>query len=398
VKNLLAISLLQHPRLARLFGLFMVVVFGALGVSSLIDVSQLSDAPSVVTMSQFAETLKTQDRYWAIIPNPQWDCSTLLHTKVGDDMHTEIFIRDPENSIAILVTYIDPIECGDLDRAQAIGVGWLMSEKHIQNLEQEGRLASFRNYRTLASLCTTCGKQNSTGLLVISAIFVVIGLAIYPLISSARREVERQSEEQMSFLKNLLGGASKNANDTVETMKRRQQAATEVLGIFQEHLSTTFESHPATALISAAWLAATSLYRSMGYPQDVEPGTVVVSDSINPKWPKMINLYLSVLEKDGINLNRDDMIENVHALKIPPEYQPKKDMPQIQALLQDQYNQIMRKHGFDYEEGAQVGVFACAIMTNFHCIANKDLEPRLAAEIVSLGFLEGAITSPAPLK
>ena len=202
----------------------------------------------------------------------------------------------------------------------------------------------------------------------------------------------------MSFLKKLLGGTSKNSSDSVETMQRRQQAAIEVLGIFQEHLPTTFESHPATALISAAWLAATSLYRSMGYPQDVEPGTVVISDTVSPKWPNMINLYLSVIEKDGIKLNHDEMIENVHAFKIPLEYQPKKDMPQIQALFQDQYNQIMRKHGFDYEGGAQVGVFSCAIMTAYHCITNKDLEPKLAAEIVSYGFFVGSISAPVPLK
>lgn len=203
----------------------------------------------------------------------------------------------------------------------------------------------------------------------------------------------------MSFLKKLFGGISKSpSNDSVETMKRRQQAAIEVLGVFQEHLPTTFQSHPATALISAAWLAATSLYRSMGYPQDIEPGRVVVSETINPKWPNMINLFLSVIEKDGFKLNRDEMIENVFAFEIPQECQPKIDLSQAQALFQDQYNQIMRKHGFDYEGDAQTGVFACAFMTAYHCITNKDVEPTLAAEIVSYGFFEGSISAPVPLK
>lgn len=202
----------------------------------------------------------------------------------------------------------------------------------------------------------------------------------------------------MSFLKKLLGGTSKSSDDSIETMKRQQQAAIEVLWLFQEHLPTTFESHPATALMSAAWLAATSLHRSMGYPQDIEPGTVVISETVDPKWPNMIYLYLSVLEKDGIKLNRDEMVENIRAFEIPPEYQPKIDLFQVQTLFQDQYNQIMRKHGFDYEGGAQVGVFACAIMTVYHCITNKDLEPKLAAEIVSHGFFVGDITAPVPLK
>lgn len=183
--NHLTLFLLQHPRLAGLFGFVIALAFGALGVSSLIESRQLPNAPTAVTMAQFAEALKTQDPYWAIISNPQWDCSTLVHTKVGEDTHTEVFVRDPKNSVALLVTYIEPMECADLNQSQAVGVGRLMSEKYIQNLEQEGRLAPFRDYHTLAYLCTTCGKQNSIWLLVLSAIFVVIGLAMmYPLVAS----------------------------------------------------------------------------------------------------------------------------------------------------------------------------------------------------------------------
>jgi len=42
-------------------------------------------------------------------------------------------------------------------------------------------------------------------------------------------------------------------------MKIRQHAAIEVLDIFQEQSPTTFESHPATALISAAMSARAGL-------------------------------------------------------------------------------------------------------------------------------------------
>jgi hypothetical protein len=331
---------------------------------------------------------------------------------VGEDLQTEIFIRDPEVSAAILVTYTDPIECADLDRTQVVGVGWLMSEKHIQILEQEGRLNTFEDYTTLASLCTTCGKQNSIWLAGISAFFVVMGLAIYPFVLWSEKRTGQsklfeialtqttgyQKEAQMSFLKKILGGTSKNTGDSPEILKRRQQAAVEMLGIFQEHLPTTFESHPATALIAAAWLAATSLYRSMGYPPNIEPGTVVISETIEPKWPRLINLYLSVIERDGIKMDRDEMLKNVSTFKIPPAYQPKKDIAQIQEMFQGQYNQIMRRYGFDYEGGAQVGVFACAIMTAYHCVTNQDLEPELAAKIVCYGFFVGGISAPVPLQ
>jgi len=198
----------------------------------------------------------------------------------------------------------------------------------------------------------------------------------------------------MSFLKNLFGGSpKKSSGDAVETMKRRQQAAIEVLGILQEHFKTTFESHPASVLYAGAWLAGTSLFRSFGYTQNVAPGTVILSDKANDEWPKLMNLYLyAVIEKSRIKLNPKDMI-----IDIPQEYKPKKAILKIQELFQDSYNQIMRKYGFDYLEGAQVGAFICAIATETHCVHKKDLDPKLAAGIVSMGFVEGAKTSPVPL-
>lgn len=197
----------------------------------------------------------------------------------------------------------------------------------------------------------------------------------------------------MSFLKNLFGGSSKQGNDSIETMKRRQQAAVEVLGIFQENFPTTFESHPASVLYAGSWLAGTSLYRSLGYDHNAAPGTVILSDKVNEEWPKLGNLYLHVIQQDGINLNPQELV-----LEIPQEYKSKKDILKIQELFQDSYNDIMRKYGFNYEEGAQVGVFICAILTKFHCLVHKDLEPKLAAGIVSMGFVEGAKICPFPLK
>ena len=197
----------------------------------------------------------------------------------------------------------------------------------------------------------------------------------------------------MSFLKNLFNSTPKNSGDSVETAKKRQQAAIEVLDVFQKHLPTTFESHPASVLYAAAWLAGTSLYRSLGYTHESAPGTVILSDKVNNEWPKLMNSYMFFLQKDGIKLNPADLV-----LNIPQEYKPKKDILKIQELFQVSYNEIMRKNGFDYVEGAQVGTIICAILTKYYCISHKDLEPKLAAGIVSMGLVEGAKTSPAPLK
>ncbi len=197
----------------------------------------------------------------------------------------------------------------------------------------------------------------------------------------------------MSFLKNLFGDPPKNSGDSIEIMKKRQQAAIEVLDIFQKHFPTTFESHPASVLCAAAWLAGTSLHRSLGYQHESAPGTVILSDKVNNEWPKLMNLYMSFLQKDGINLKPQDLV-----LDIPQEYKPKKDILTIQETFQNTYNEIMRRNGFNHAQGAQVGTLICAILTRYHCIKRKDLAPKLAAGIVSMGFVEGAKTSPAPLR
>lgn len=198
----------------------------------------------------------------------------------------------------------------------------------------------------------------------------------------------------MPIKKNRPDRSSKSPNNSVDAMKRRQQAAIEVLEIFQEHFSTTFESHPASVLYAGAWLAATSLFRSFGFTLDAAPGTVILSDQANEEGQKLLNLYLyAVIEKDKIKLDPNDMV-----LEIPPEYKSKKDILEIQELFQDAYNRIMRRHGFDYVGGAQVGAFICAIITKTHCIHRKDLDPEMAAGIVAMGFVEGTKTCPAPLR
>jgi hypothetical protein len=74
------------------------------------------------------------------------------------------------------------------------------------------------------------------------------------------------------------------------------------------------------------------------------------------------------------------------------------ELAQVQAEYQDQYNAIMKKHGLDYLEGAWAGMIVCSIVFNYHCIANKDIDPFVATGIVAMGVVEGAKTSPAPSK
>ena len=71
---------------------------------------------------------------------------------------------------------------------------------------------------------------------------------------------------------------------------------------------------------------------------------------------------------------------------------PQKTLLEIQEQFQDRYNEIMRQHGFDYMEGAKTGAVVCALLVKVYALRRKDLEPKLAASIVSMGFVEGAKT------
>ncbi len=70
----------------------------------------------------------------------------------------------------------------------------------------------------------------------------------------------------------------------------------------------------------------------------------------------------------------------------------------IQRVLQNPYNQVMKKYGFDYASGAQAGAVVCALFTRTYCVERSDLDPRVAVGIVSMGLVEGTKTIPVPLK
>jgi hypothetical protein len=163
--------------------------------------------------------------------------------------------------------------------------------------------------------------------------------------------------------------------------------------LFEEHYQTTLEAHTGTVLYAAAWLAGTSLYRSLGYQQELEPGVVVLSEQANRQVPTLMKVFMLLLDKEGVKLPPDGFIA-----KIPEQFHPRKTLLQVQEQFQDRYNAIMKQQGFDYLEGAKTGAVVCALLVKLYALRRKVLEPALAASIVSLGFVEGSKTAPAPLK
>ncbi len=178
-----------------------------------------------------------------------------------------------------------------------------------------------------------------------------------------------------------------------ELQKDRVEAATKVMGIFDRHFRGPQGSHIGTVLSAAAWLTGTSLYRSFGYEHQPEPGTVVLSEIANVEGPKLLNLFLFFLFQNGLRIKPDQFI-----LETPDGYKPLKTITEIQAAHQDEYNQIMKKHGLNYVDGARSGIVVCSMLVTIHCVDKKDMDPRLAAGMVSMAVVEGTKTAPPALQ
>jgi hypothetical protein len=178
-----------------------------------------------------------------------------------------------------------------------------------------------------------------------------------------------------------------------ELQKKRYDAAMEVLGIMQKHfLSSADKAHAGTVLSAAAWLAGTSLYRSLPYKNDITPGVVVLSNEVNEAWPQLMNLFAFYCKQNGM-----DVMSKPPVTVFPEQDKPRMDVAQVQQEFQDRYNEIMKRYGLDYLDGARSGMIVCSIIFQYHCTVARDIDPHVATGIVAMGVVEGAKTAPPPL-
>ena len=175
-----------------------------------------------------------------------------------------------------------------------------------------------------------------------------------------------------------LDGLSEQA---YELAKRRQAAANEVVSMLEDQYEAAFASHAASILHAAAWLAGNSLRRSLesdgGSGHD--PGTVGSSEEL-----KLMKVFIFLVDKYGIKLKPND-----YATEISPEQRTRLSPEEVEAKFGSRYDEIMRRHGFDYADGARTGAVVCARLVKLHCANRSDLEPQIAASIVSMGLVEG---------
>ena len=177
-----------------------------------------------------------------------------------------------------------------------------------------------------------------------------------------------------------------------EMQKKRYEAAMEFLKLFQDKTPLlNGRPHAGTVVSIAARLAGTSLFRAIN-KKEFGPEVVVLSEEVNEAYPQLLNMFAYYCKQNGI-----DVMARPVVTEFPDKDKPLMDLAQVQTEYQDQYNQIMQKHGLDYLEGARAGMVVCSIVFQYHCMTNKDIDPCVATGIIAMGVVEGAKTGPVPL-
>lgn len=178
-----------------------------------------------------------------------------------------------------------------------------------------------------------------------------------------------------------------------ELQKKRYEAAMEFVKELQEKIPlVNGKPHAGTVLAIAARIAGTNLYRAMNYSQEVTPGTVVLSEEVNQAWPQLMNQFAFYCKQNGI-----DVMSKPVVTKFPEKDKPVMTVEQVQLEYQDQYDQIMKKHGLDYLNAARAGMVVSSIVFQFHLTQAKDIDPYVGAGVIAMGIVEGAKTAPPPL-
>ena len=118
----------------------------------------------------------------------------------------------------------------------------------------------------------------------------------------------------------------------------------------------------------------------------------MLSNEVNEAWPQLMDIFAFYCKQNGIDVMSKPMVTT-----FPEQNKPLMEVEQVLAEYQDQYHEIMKKHGLDYLDGARAGMMVCSMVFQYHCTEAKDIDPFIAAGIVATGVVEGAKTAPPPL-
>lgn len=146
--------------------------------------------------------------------------------------------------------------------------------------------------------------------------------------------------------------------------------------------------HPETAISAAARLSGSLLLRSFNLShENMDPGTIILSNEANEKGPMLVNTLAAFLSASNVPLDEQKLGgEAAHRGE-----EPRIDILAALSLLQGEALKISERNSLSQEQAAQ----AAALATGF---VVKECAPQIGAEtgfnVAVFGFIEGSKTVP----
>lgn len=185
----------RFPKLGGLFGLITSVGFGILGVSSWQSYQRMPETILQLTLDEAVTAVSSGEEIWVEISNVVWDCQNIIHTDMNQGFRTEIVFTDATNSILGKALFSEPnmLTCEEIEGRKAMGVLSLMSEGVFERMPERGfHLKNYEGAKVAVSLCEFCGPGNSYLGIICGAIMVPLGLCLYPLSLSLRKNYKNK--------------------------------------------------------------------------------------------------------------------------------------------------------------------------------------------------------------
>jgi hypothetical protein len=165
----------------------------------------------------------------------------------------------------------------------------------------------------------------------------------------------------------------------------------EIANLIERQIGTEHGVYLETAIACAAYLAGTSLIRTLNIPlRTLEPGTPVFSSLADKRGPELVAILAEVLRAEGVNVPENEIV-----MAIPPEHLPQKDLLDVQRELEDGFIEILARHSFDKRDGARAATVCAAYYIKD---GRTVLDPRIGMGIAVNAFVKSLKTVPLPLQ
>jgi hypothetical protein len=173
--------------LALIGGGAIVVVFGYFGIDAWRDYRSFEDAPRQLTMHAAVDASESS-RQWVALRGGAWRCDALMTNVPGGLAFVPAIVDDG----SIVVARFDhSIDCESVTAAPMTGVLETMDANRARDLRSAGLdLPAGARLRTL-DVCDFCGRSNSRLGVIMCALFVLLGLSMYPLMLAYQRARQR---------------------------------------------------------------------------------------------------------------------------------------------------------------------------------------------------------------